>query len=157
VIDRANGCQSGASLYETPIVSPPINSQAFAEVSLRIKPKVILLVEDEEFVRRLAAEVLHSAGYAVVTAGNAAQALKACRAYSEPVDLLLADVVMPGMSGYELAAEFRNYYPSGKVLLMSGYPEQLALCSLSASQQKYLAKPFSVDLMLRQVREILDQ
>ena len=156
-VDRANGSESSASVYETPIVSAPIKCHAFAEVNLRIKPKTILLVEDEEFVRRLAGEVLHSAGYALVTAGNAAQALTACRKYSEPVDLLLADVVMPGMNGHQLAAEFKHYYPSGEVLLMSGYPEQLVLCSLSAGKQKYLAKPFSVDLLLQRVREILDQ
>ena len=156
-IDRARGSESGASLYETASVSAQLNCPAFTEVNLRIKLKTILLVEDEEFVRRLAEEVLHSAGYALVTAGNAAQALKACRKYSEPVDLLLADVVMPGMSGHQLAAEFKHYYPSGEVLLMSGYPEQLALCSLSSSKQKYLAKPFSVDLLLQRVREILDQ
>jgi CheY-like chemotaxis protein len=135
--------------------APRINGDGFAEVNPRRRPKTILLVEDEEFVRRLTGEVLQSAGYVLVIAASAADALKICRKYSEAVDLLLADVVMPGLSGRELAAEFRNLYPSGEVLLMSGYPEQLALCSLSAGKQKYLAKPFSVDLLLQRVREML--
>jgi len=135
-----------------------LNSQAEVERTIRNPqpgPKTILLVEDEAFVRRLAAEVLESAGYILMIARSAAEALEACRRGSEPVDLLLADVVMPGMSGRELAAEFENFYPSAQVLLMSGYPEQLALCELSACAQKCLAKPFSVGLLLQRVREML--
>lgn len=136
--------------------APTINGNGFAEVNPRRRAKTILLVEDEEFVRRLTGEVLESAGYVLVIAASAAEALKICRKYFERVDLLLADVVMPGLSGRELAAEFRNLYPSAEVLLMSGYPEQLALCSLSAGKQRYLAKPFSVDLLLQRVRAMLE-
>jgi len=135
-----------------------LNSQAEVERAIQNPqpgPKTILLVEDEAFVRRLAAEVLESAGYILMTARSAAEALEACRKGSEPVDLLLADVVMPGMSGRELAAECETFYPSAQILLMSGYPEQLALCELSACAQKFLAKPFSVGLLLQRVREML--
>ena len=129
---------------------------AFPDAGHRGGSEAILLVEDEAFVRRATAEVLESAGYILVIAGTAAEALEACRRYSAPVDLLLTDVVMPGMNGRELAAEFETLCPDAQVLLMSGYPQQLALRELSACSRKYLAKPFSAGVLLRRVREVLD-
>jgi two-component system, cell cycle sensor histidine kinase and response regulator CckA len=133
-----------------------IVGSAFAETGRRAGQTTILLVEDEAFVRWATAEVLESAGYRLVTAASAVEALDACRERSEPVDLLLADVVMPGMSGRDLAAEFESCCPSAQVLLMSGYPEQMALCEVSATGRKYLAKPFSVGMLLQRLREILE-
>jgi two-component system cell cycle sensor histidine kinase/response regulator CckA len=118
--------------------------------------ETILLVEDEEFVRKAAAEVLESAGYRVMLAANATQALEAQRNCFEFVDLLLADVVMPGISGYELAIEFLALRPQIRVLLMSGYAEQLSVCEMSSYRKEYLAKPFSIPTLLRRVREVLD-
>jgi CheY-like chemotaxis protein len=120
------------------------------------RAEAILLVEDEAFVRRVTAEVLGSAGYILLIAETAAEALEACRMYSAPVDLLLTDVVMPGMNGRELAAEFKTLCPHAQVLLMSGYPQQLALRELHACPRKYLAKPFSAGVLLGRVREVLD-
>ena len=118
--------------------------------------EIILLVEDEAFVRKVAAEILELAGYRLVIAKSAAEALEIHLKCSEPVDLLLADVVMPGMSGRELAAEFEGSYPRTRVLLMSGYTEQLALHESSLCRAKYLAKPFSRQVLLRKVRDVLD-
>jgi PleD family two-component response regulator len=87
-------------------------------------PETILLVEDEAFVRKVTAEVLESAGYRLVVAAGAGEAL-AYRGRLAPPDLLLADVVMPGMSGRELAVELSRFYPSTRILLMSGFAEQL--------------------------------
>jgi CheY-like chemotaxis protein len=129
---------------------------AFAEASSWGGPETILLVEDEAFVRKVAAEILESAGYRLVIARSAAEALETYHECSKPVDLLLADVVMPGMSGRELATEFESSYPRTRVLLMSGYAEQLALCELSPYRKTYLAKPFSMPTLLRRVREVLD-
>lgn len=139
-----------------PTIGEPRIGAAFAEAGQRGGPETILLVEDEAFVRRVTAEVLESAGYRLVIATSAAEALEAYPRCSGPVDLLLADVVMPGMSGCELAAEFENLCPRGRVLLMSGHAEQLAWCELSRSGKKYLAKPFSTRMLLRRVREVLD-
>jgi CheY-like chemotaxis protein len=119
-------------------------------------PETILLVEDESFVRKVTAEVLESAGYKLVIARSAAEALEAHRRLSTPIDLLLADVVMPGMSGCDLAAEFQSLRPRIRVLLMSGYTVQLAWCHLSPYAKTYLAKPFSERVLLRKVREVLD-
>jgi two-component system, cell cycle sensor histidine kinase and response regulator CckA len=119
-------------------------------------PETILLVEDEALVRRVAAEVLESAGYTLLIAESASQALQACRNRFAPVDLLLADVVMPGMNGRDLAAEFASFYPQAKVMLMSGYPEQLAPGLPSTCGNTHLAKPFSVTVLLQRVRQLLD-
>lgn len=118
--------------------------------------ETILLVEDEAFVRTVTAEVLRSAGYRIVAAANATQALEAYRDEPMQVDLLLTDVVMPGMSGRELAAEFKAVCPLGRVLLMSGYADEIALCDLSSQSKNYLGKPFSVGALLLRVREVLD-
>jgi CheY-like chemotaxis protein len=140
----------GSMVYCEPVIGPPVASTGQQSGS-----ETILFVEDEAFVRRVAAEVLESAGYRVIIAGSATEALRAYCS-SDPVDLLVADVILPGMSGRELAAQVETSHPSARVLLMSGYPEQLALCELSAHHRKYLAKPFSIDALLRTVREALD-
>ena len=119
-------------------------------------PETILLVEDEGFVRKVTAEVLESAGYKVVIARSSAEALDAYRRLSLPVDLLLADIVMPGMSGRDLAAEFESLCPRARVLLMSGYAGQLASCLLSPCGKTCLAKPFSARKLLITVRQVLD-
>jgi DNA-binding NtrC family response regulator len=72
------------------------------------------------------------------------------------VDLLLADVVLPGANGHQLANEFAGLCPRVRVLLMSGYAEQLALCELSPYRVHCLAKPFSRHTLLRRVRQVLD-
>jgi CheY-like chemotaxis protein len=120
-------------------------------------PETILLVEDEAFVRKVTAEILGSAGYRLVIAGSATEALKACGGCFRPLDPVFADVVMPGMSGRELAIELTSLYPSARVLLMSGYAEQLMGGELSCCGQEYLAKPFSIRTLLSRVREVLDK
>jgi len=119
-------------------------------------PETILLVEDEAFVRKVTAEVLESAGYRLMVASGAVEALDVCHKNPERIDLLLADVVMPGMNGRDLAAEFEILCPQAQVLLMSGYSEQLALSEQCAHDKKYMAKPFSISTLLRRVREALD-
>jgi CheY-like chemotaxis protein len=141
---------SGTSIIET------MPGAAFVESAPWGGPETILLVEDEGFVRKVTADVLESAGYKLVIARSAAEALEAHRRFSTPIHLLLADVVMPGMSGCELAAEFQSLRPRIRVLLMSGYTVQLAWCHLSPYAKTYLAKPFSVHVLLRKVREVLD-
>jgi two-component system, cell cycle sensor histidine kinase and response regulator CckA len=120
-------------------------------------PETILLVEDEAFVRKVTAEVLESAGYRLVIAGSAIEALKACVGCFRPLDLVFADVVMPGMSGRELAVEIASFYPRARVLLMSGYAEQLTGGELSRYGEECLAKPFSIRTLLSRVREVLDK
>ena len=116
---------------------------------------VPVVVEDDAFVRKVTADVLESAGYRLLIARNAAEALAAYRRRPEPVDLLLSDVVMPGMIGPELAIELQSFCPGARLLLMSGYAEQIVRCDLSRPKQ-CLAKPFSTAMLLKRVREVLD-
>lgn len=117
----------------------------------------ILVVEDEAFVRKATGEALESAGYRVLAAESAVQAIKIRREYSEPVNLLLADIIMPGINGHDLANDFRLLYPDVRILLMSGYAAQLTLPEISPYRKEYLAKPFSIPTLLKRVREVLDR
>jgi CheY-like chemotaxis protein len=117
--------------------------------------ETILLVEDETFVRQATAEALQSAGYRVTLARNASEALES-HSQVEKVDLLLADVVLPGMSGRELSERFLNSSPRTAILLMSGYAEQIVFAEQSAQPMEYLAKPFSIPTLLARIRKMLN-
>lgn len=114
--------------------------------------ETILLVEDEAFVREVTGEVLRSAGYEVLTARNAAEAAGVYAGRGGSVELLLSDVVLPGENGRVLARRLRRENPALKVLLVTGYAEQMGL-----REEECLAKPFSTNVLLRKVREMLDR
>jgi two-component system, cell cycle sensor histidine kinase and response regulator CckA len=114
----------------------------------------ILLVEDEAFVRNAAAEVLAAAGYRVIVARDSAEALPRCSISMEPIDLLLTDLILPGVSGRELARTFAQSHPAGHVLLMSGHADPLAGAPL-LSDPIDLPKPFSSASLLQKIEEIL--
>jgi len=116
--------------------------------------ETILLVEDEAFVREVTSEVLRSAGYEVVSARDASEALGAYAAHSGALDLLLTDVILPGESGRALAARLKWESPGLKVLLISGYAHQME--PQEAGAEECLAKPFSAGVLLRKVRKVLD-
>jgi nitrogen-specific signal transduction histidine kinase len=117
--------------------------------------ETILLAEDEASVRVLVSEVLSQAGYRVLAAPSGADALKLMEGVN--VKLLLTDVVMPGMSGSELAKQVAAVYPGIKVIYMSGYTDD-AIVDHGAlvSGVEFLQKPFSPTVLLRRVREVLD-
>lgn len=114
--------------------------------------ETILFVEDEAFVREVAGEVLRSAGYQVLTANDAAAAARAYDLQCGDVDLLLSDVVLPGESGHALVRKLRRTSPALKVLLITGYAEQMAAPETGVC----LGKPFSGAVLLRRVRQALD-
>ena len=117
--------------------------------------ETILLVEDEAFVREVTSQVLRSAGYCVLTAKNAVEAIHVYDQCSNEVDLLLTDVVLPGETGRVLAARLRQENPALNILLVSGYAEQMGL--QDGDQEECLAKPFSSEVLLRRVRQQLDR
>jgi two-component system, cell cycle sensor histidine kinase and response regulator CckA len=114
----------------------------------------ILLVEDEDFVRRVACEVLLTAGYSVLSAKNGAEALCFFDQRPETVTLLLTDLVLPGENGRVLARKLRQRNARLKVLFVTGYAEQMA--SRAAEHEEFLAKPFSTSVLLRRVAQLLD-
>jgi PAS domain S-box-containing protein len=120
--------------------------------------ETILLVEDEEAVRHLLLEVLTGSGYHVLLAASGAEALKISRAHGGAVDLLLSDVVMPGMGGREVAAVLAAERPALRVLFASGYTaEAIARQGVLEAGLDLIHKPFTPDALLQRVRERLDR
>lgn len=131
---------------------------AQADSVVRGGTETILLVEDEERVRQLAQTVLQSKGYMVLEAGHGSEALFLFEQHQGPIDLLLTDVVMPQMSGRELAEQLKARQPQLKVLFMSGYTDDAVVRhGLLAAKVEYLAKPFALDTLVAKVREVLDK
>jgi two-component system, cell cycle sensor histidine kinase and response regulator CckA len=119
--------------------------------------ETILLVEDELVVRDLVREVLQATGYAVLEAANGEQALQVSRAHHGPIHLLLADVVLPGLSGPEVAARLVSARPELQVIYMSGYvPETIKRYGVSEKHRLFLQKPFTPTSLLANVQEALD-
>jgi CheY-like chemotaxis protein len=118
--------------------------------------ETILVVEDEPPLRELMQEILEEAGYTVLTAVDGEQGLSVARAHKGPLDLLLTDVVMPRMSGREIAARLRLERPGVAVLYMSGYTDDTVVHhGVLESGAAFLQKPISPEALLRKVREVL--
>jgi two-component system cell cycle sensor histidine kinase/response regulator CckA len=118
--------------------------------------ETVLIVEDEEAVRGLARRILRQSGYSVLEAGGGEEAVEIAVRHEGPIDLLLSDVVMPGMGGPALAHKIRQLRPATRILLMSGYTDDAILHHGGlAGNLAFLAKPFTPDGLLRRVREVL--
>ncbi len=119
--------------------------------------ETILLVEDEGNLRRLARQYLATQGYKILEAADGAAALQIAAGYKGTIDLLLTDVIMPGMNGRELAASISSSRPDVRVLYMSGYTENaIGHNGLLDAGINLLQKPFSLPALKDKVREVLD-
>jgi CheY-like chemotaxis protein len=117
----------------------------------------IMVVEDDERVRSLIGRVLTQCGYTIVEAGGGLDALEWCAQEQRPIDLLLADVATPQMSGPELAGRLMPIWPEMKIVYMSGYANTAAPePSPEGEAIPFLQKPFSPAALARKVREVLD-
>jgi two-component system, cell cycle sensor histidine kinase and response regulator CckA len=119
--------------------------------------ETILLVEDEAVVRRLVAEILETSGYSVLQAGDGPSALELLRRHAGALDLLVTDVVMPGMSGPEVAQAVTSMRPGTQVLYTSGYTDSaIGHHGVLEPGIAFLQKPFSSDDLTHKVRSLLD-
>lgn len=119
--------------------------------------ETILLVEDETGVRELASEFLRAGGYEILEASDGEEALTCAVNHPGRIHLLLTDMVMPRISGMELAEQLRNSRPDVPVIFMTGYTEFAGKNNLKLSDEmKVLQKPFSRSILLERVREVLD-
>jgi CheY-like chemotaxis protein len=119
--------------------------------------ETILLVEDEEFVRNVTQEVLEMEGYKVLCVANGAEAIACLTEHPTTIDLLLTDVVLPGMNGRDLAARLALMQPGLRVIFMSGYTDNSVLRnSVAEASTPYLQKPFTLDALVAKVHEALD-
>jgi PAS domain S-box-containing protein len=117
--------------------------------------ETILLVEDEESVRALARRALEARGYRVLDAADGGEAVEIAR--SQSVDLLLTDMVLPGMGGSEVAARIHDLHPLAKILYTSGYTDDVIVRrGLMERGAAFLEKPFTPTVLARKVREVLD-
>ena len=119
--------------------------------------ETVLVVEDEPIVRTAAARALARHGYRVIEAGDGQQALARCRDLAGAVDLVIADVIMPGMPTGDLVAALREACPRIRVVLTSGYDGGAARGAASHASHGFLAKPYSTVSLLAHVREALDR
>jgi two-component system, cell cycle sensor histidine kinase and response regulator CckA len=119
--------------------------------------ETVLIVEDEKEVRQLAVRILAKQGYKVLEASQGDQALLICGQYQEPIHLLVTDVIMPGMSGRDLAERMKSLRPETKVLYMSGHTSgAIVHHGVLDRSANLLQKPFTPEALARKMREVLD-
>jgi CheY-like chemotaxis protein len=107
-------------------------------------------------VRSYTAEILRTSGYDVLEAASGEEAIRAAGIHARPIDLLLSDVVMPGITGGEVASRIRAIRPGTKVLFVSGYPEDaIGGKRLIEDGTPFLGKPFTPNELLKKIRETL--
>jgi CheY-like chemotaxis protein len=116
----------------------------------------ILVVEDSETVRALVCEILRQSGYAVLGVEGAEEALAACERVGHSICLLVTDVMMPGMTGIELADRLSRTFPAMKVIYISGYTGDIVIDEGElAARGAFLQKPFGPDTLIRTVESVL--
>jgi two-component system cell cycle sensor histidine kinase/response regulator CckA len=144
------------------IYLPRVDDLPAPAVARRLRTKVnggsetILVAEDEDLVRRLLKTTLTSGGYSVLEARDGVEALEVCEQMGASLDLLVTDVVMPRMTGLELARRLAIDHPDLKVLCLSGYSAE-ATTARRPLEWPFLAKPFVPATLLERVREVLDE
>ncbi|MBU0678885.1 MAG: PAS domain S-box protein [Verrucomicrobia bacterium] len=135
----------------------PDVSEHVADGRLPRGSETILVAEDEPTVRRIMCIMLEQLGYNVIDGGDGSEALKVARAYTGSIDLLVTDIVMPGVDGVDLAKELRKSRPALKVVFASGYPmDRLTHHGIRTGHEVILKKPFERSDVARAVHAVLD-
>jgi PAS domain S-box-containing protein len=147
-------------IYLPRVVEPgelAVTQRATSVLAPKQPVETVLIVEDETNLRRMACQYLEKQGYRILEAADGAAAVQICVAHQGPIDLLLTDVIMPGMNGHELAERVRSLRPDTKVLYMSGYTENVIGHNGTLDPGiNLLQKPFTLQALKERVREVLD-
>lgn len=144
-------------VYLPRVADSPDSPQASAAAVSARGTETLIAVEDDTALRRLTQRVLESAGFAVLVAASGTEALRLLERHDGPVDLMLTDVVMPGMSGPELAAAAAGVRPLMKVLYTSGYTDHaIVRHGILDAGRFFISKPYATGELTRKVREVLD-
>jgi hypothetical protein len=119
--------------------------------------ETILLIEDADLLRPTVVELLESYGYTVIAAANGAEAVMAAERYTGEIDLLLTDIVMPGMNGREASEILLKLHPEMRVLFTSGYPaDAVVRKGIASARVAFIQKPYVGDELLEKIRVTLD-
>lgn len=118
--------------------------------------ETILLTEDEECIRSMLQEFLQSIGYTVLAACNGKEALTLAQNHKKEIHLLLTDVIMPGMNGFDLAKQLKSSLPEIKLLFMSGYINPSDIHGMTKARKDFIEKPLSLDALASKIHEILE-
>jgi two-component system, cell cycle sensor histidine kinase and response regulator CckA len=157
-VDSKLGQGATFRIYLPRVEGAPAVEPAPAMPHAAMGRETILLVEDEESVRSLATRLLRRQGYRVHAFSSASSAIEAVRGMTEPLHLLLTDVVMPELNGRRLSEEIRALRPGIRVLYTSGYTADVMLQhGVLKERVEFLAKPYSIGVLARRVREVLDK
>ncbi len=120
--------------------------------------ETILVVDDEIIVLSLASMMLRRYGYEVLTAASASEALKFFTKWPDlSIDLIVVDIILPGMNGLKLADEIKELRPNLPILFMSGYSEKDLLGPILKREKTYLTKPFTYLQLIRRVRDVMNR
>ena len=120
--------------------------------------ETVLIVEDEDILRNLCVQILEQLGYRVLQARNGAEAIAEAQGYGDRIDLLLTDVVMPGMNGRDLATQLVLHHPEMRVLFTSGYTENAIVHhGVLDDEVSFLGKPYSPSSLAKKIRKVLDK
>jgi two-component system, cell cycle sensor histidine kinase and response regulator CckA len=120
--------------------------------------QTIVLVEDEEPVRTIVRRTLESRGYHVIAAADGEEALELCMAHEGPIDLLVTDIVMPGLSGREVAERIETLRPGTRTLFMSGYTaDEIIRRGIMTEAIAFIEKPFAPSQLVARIRETLEK
>lgn len=167
IIKQSGGCISVKSKFKKgtsfeiylPFVTEQISNNEGNESPhlLPVGKGKILIVEDEKILRRLTRSALEESGYQVLEAKNGSEAIKLFKKENPKIDLVMTDVVMPGMSGFELYKNLTQFIPNlPKFLFTSGYLEDERINNVSFDiSQNFIAKPFRLDALIQKIQEIL--
>ena len=133
-------------------------SPGMRESASQGRGEVVLVVDDDPAVLRMASKVLRRGGYEVLEAGGGREALQIADEHGSRIQMLLTDVVMPEMGGREVSEALRARYPHIQVLFMSAYTEdEVILRGVRVAEVNFVSKPFTVDGLRHKVREVLDR
>ena len=119
------------------------------------KNETILVVDDEPALRDLAEEILNLQNYQVLSAESGSEALKILN--KNDIDLMITDVIMPGMDGYQLASEVKFHYPNIKIIMASGYSDEASREGVDTPEYQQLQKPYRSADLLKNIRDLLDE
>jgi signal transduction histidine kinase len=152
-VDSAPGRGTTFTIHFPVSQAPGVSESARAAAAVAAKPSTILIAEDEEGVRSFLAMALTRAGHHVVASASGTEAVDLGLRHGQPIDLLIADVVMPGLSGPEVADQLQHAHPAMRTLFLSGYsniPERVA-----TDPGAFLQKPFNVEALLAKIEDRL--